>query len=353
MDLNKLFESRVFLSRQDREDRRKALVPRLEAAGIRNVKWFPSIDQDSLNGDTRGFVSLAKRSCAVSKRLIIREACRCKQANLLFLEDDVIFDANFEAKVRALQLPDDWGMFYFGCQHVFPPQWVSAGVVRIQRALDMHAVGINRRYFLHIRKAMRGAGKWSRGNFHSDVLLSRLHSQIPTYAAFPNLAWQSYSYSDNIGRSLSHYDSKGTQIYNQHALLHLYPYVPEFVDAILLRAPKEVMDSLRDRGWHNGYWRDKQTGRDNGIHRLLASSLDNERLQRILCYFLRILQIEAERIGAIVTVWEDGASKDILQADGIKITEIKAKSVVEAESELKRLNSRLYDKVRSNGRPGT
>jgi len=221
MNLDKLFPYRVFVSRLAREDRRQTLMPRLTAIGLGDARWFPAIECDVLKGDTRGFFSLAKRSCAIGKRLVLREAGRSRVPNVLFLEDDVVFHTEFNARVEALQLPDDWGLFYFGCQHAEPPQWISAGVVRINRALDMHAVAINAKYFLQVRKAMRGHGKGTHGKLHSDVLLSYFHKSIPTYAAFPNLAWQAKGYSDNTRTIKSYYYDDGRQKPNAHLLSHL------------------------------------------------------------------------------------------------------------------------------------
>ena len=134
-----------------------------------------------------------------------REASRERRVFLLDIEDvDVVFCHDFNDRVRSLNLPHDWGLFYFGCQHAEAPHLVSPGIVRVSRALDMHAVGIRSNYFLTVRAAMRGGGKGMKPRgFHSDYLLSNFHKRIPTYAAYPNLAWQSSSYSDNTGKASS------------------------------------------------------------------------------------------------------------------------------------------------------
>lgn len=206
MFLKNDFPYRVFISRRERTDRRTQLQPRLAAVGLADAEWFPAIEINVLRGDKRGFYTLKKRSLALGKRLILREAGRRGMPSVLLLEDDVVFHPEFNVRIQALQLPKNWGIFFFGCQHVMVPKPVSTGVVRVRRAIDHHAIAIRAEYFLAARKAMRGGGKGSRGYRHSDWLLARQHRHIPTYAAFPNLAWQAEDYSDLKRERYSHYD---------------------------------------------------------------------------------------------------------------------------------------------------
>lgn len=212
------FPLRICLTRKERHDRRLALIPRLCAAGIECFEWFQAIE--GLR-EPRGFLSNGKRSVALAKRLILRVAARRKAPHLFFLEDDVVFHAEFAVRLAALDLPEDWGVFYFGCQHVEPPQPVRPGLVRVARALDAHAVVIRAPHYLAARAAMRGPGKGAQGALCSDVLFADLHQRIPTYAAFPNLAWQAVGRSDLARRSYSNYDADGSQKEFRHLLTHL------------------------------------------------------------------------------------------------------------------------------------
>lgn len=219
MSIKDVFPYCVFLSLWKRFDRRSALLPRLKRAGLGHAEWFEAIDANLMGGDSRGFVNVRKRSVALGKRLVLREAGQRKASSVLFLEDDVVFHPEFVKRLAALELPDDWGLFYFGCQHLEPPEPVSPGVVRVRRAYDNHAVAIRGDYFLTVRKAMRGGGKGACGRLHSDVLLSRLHGKIPTYAALPNLAWQASNHSDLTGTWYSNYNqSNGKQKTCRHLL---------------------------------------------------------------------------------------------------------------------------------------
>jgi hypothetical protein len=112
-------------------------------------------------------------------------------------------------------------MLYLGCQHIEKPEMVSTGLVRVRRALDNHAVVIRASVFLRVRAALRGSGKGCRGKAHSDLLLSAIHQTVPTYATYPNLAWQGTGFSDLQSRNYSNYESDGRQKWNAHFLKNL------------------------------------------------------------------------------------------------------------------------------------
>lgn len=156
--LREWFPLRMFLSMRQREDRRAALLPRLAAAGLGDAEWFPAVEMEALRGDARHFSSVGKRSCALGKRLVLREAGRRKVPTVLFLEDDVVFHPEFAERIAHLDLPEDWGIFYLGCQHFEPPEYHSPGLVRVRRALDNHAIAIRAEWFLQVRAALRGWG---------------------------------------------------------------------------------------------------------------------------------------------------------------------------------------------------
>lgn len=217
MDIRATFPFRVFISLESRADRRERFLPRLAAADL-DADWFKAVDADRLRGDTRGFLDVRKRSLALGKRLMLREAERRKAEAVLIFEDDAVFHPGFVAEIAALTLPDDWGIFYFGCQHIETPEAVAPGLFRVSRALDGHAFAIRRKYYAAVRASMRGCAKGTVGELHSDVLLSGLHGIIPTYAAYPNLAWQAVEQSDLTDTCYSNYFSDGSQCWFRHLL---------------------------------------------------------------------------------------------------------------------------------------
>ncbi len=219
MNAAELFPHRVFASLPHRMDRREKLLPRLESIGL-PARWIVPVPVESIH-EHRGFRSLRKRSSAQTKRLALRQARRDHSPSLLYFEDDVVFHPEFVERIAALELPDDWGIFYFGCQHCETPVPVAPGLVRVTRAFDFHACAIRAPHFLAARKAMRGGPRNAPHLFHSDVLLSAIHKRVPTYAAFPNLAWQAVEHSDLVGRRYSNYQEDGSQRPYRHVLASL------------------------------------------------------------------------------------------------------------------------------------
>jgi hypothetical protein len=217
MDLRAAFPHRAYVSLPRRTDRRGWLQARMADAGV-TAEWFRAVDARRLRR-WKGFAGLPQRAHSLSFRLLLRMAQRRGADALLVLEDDAVFHPEFRERVGALELPDDWQIFYFGCQHLAPPKPVSDGVVRVKRALDTHAVAFRRSAYLEVRKIIRG--RTTGRNQCSDVLLSSLHEKLPTYAAFPNLVWQALGESDIARHRYSNYDVEGRQKHGTGMVSHL------------------------------------------------------------------------------------------------------------------------------------
>lgn len=188
-------------------------------AGV-TAEWFRAFDAKRLRR-CKGFKGLPQRANSLSFRFLLREARRRNSAGLLVIEDDAVFHPEFRTRVAALELPDDWQIFYFGCLHLAPPKRVNGGMVRVTRALDTHAVAFRQSAYREVLKIMHGrAGGREQCN---DVLLSLLHAKLPTYAAFPNLVWQALGQSDIAGHCYSNYDAEGRQKPCPEHVRHLLP----------------------------------------------------------------------------------------------------------------------------------
>jgi hypothetical protein len=115
--------------------------------------------------------------------------------------------------------------------------------------------------------------------------------------------------------------------------------VRKVIRVVLLRASREVMDALRNQGWHNGYWRDEITGQDNGVRQLFASTTDKQKRRLRLRDIVHTLHEETRQIqGGIATLWHDEITPDMIEAEDIHVVEIRAKSVEAAQAKLKELN---------------
>lgn len=211
MDLDREFPFKICFHQPRREDRRQQVSEMFRMHKLKVLRW-PGADA-ARSRHARGFAFVRQRAHYLSALLAIREARRRREKALLIFEDDVVLHGDFRERVEELRPPDDWGMLYFGCLHIAPPERVAGNLVRVSRALDNHALAIRGCWFDTLLKRLRPAalpeGRARSGPF--DLLLSELHTLIPTYAAWPNLAWQREGHSDMSGIRFSNYFPDGRQ----------------------------------------------------------------------------------------------------------------------------------------------
>lgn len=160
----------------------------------------------------RGYESAGRYALALTQRLAIRRAWLQGAEAVLIFEDDVVLHPNFLALVEALELPDDWGLFYFGCAHDLEPEPAAPGIVRLTHAADTHAFAVRAPYYRRVIEALDAHGKPRPAHpLASDRFLAALQGEIASYACFPNLAWQAEEKSDLTGAKYTWYGPGGTQ----------------------------------------------------------------------------------------------------------------------------------------------
>jgi hypothetical protein len=116
----------------------------------------------------------------------------------------------------------------------------------------------------------------------------------------------------------------------------LHSPVRGVIRVAVLRAPRQVMETLRERGWHSGYWRDEITGEDNGVRRLFASTQNPVARSVGLQKVVRVLHDEVQKIaGGVVTLWHPEISPEMLNVEDIQAAEIHAQSAEEALAQWK------------------
>ncbi len=220
MNLESSFPHMVYINLGHREDRRHEVEYEFVKHDLR-VRRLAGIKAAWLH-EARGYESKPRYACGLTKCLAIRQARLAGAAAVLMFEDDCVLHPDFRLRASQLTLPDDWGIFYFGCQHRERPVPLGNGLVRVKKALDTHAFAVRAPYFGRVINAMRGLGRGSPvRKIASDMELAALHSEIPTYAAWPNLAWQAVSASGITGTTYSNYHADGSQTVSEEILAGL------------------------------------------------------------------------------------------------------------------------------------
>ncbi len=213
---------RFYINLGVREDRRRECL--LEFSQHRlDVERMPAVNSRYVRS-SRGMGDRNRYACGLSQRLAIRAARKRGAAAVLIFEDDVVLHPRLRQKLAGLSLPEDWGIFYLGCLHTERPVPVAPGLVRVMRANDLHAVMIRITVYREVLRKIKPAGRTAPVPcvLNSDVALAELHAIIPTYAAWPNLAWQRWSHSNNVGGAITNYAADdGRQLIHTHAIAGL------------------------------------------------------------------------------------------------------------------------------------
>jgi hypothetical protein len=272
MNFEQAFPLRFWINLGRREDRRLETETRLDEIGIA-AERFAAVDArfvrkkpearnqrpeknleagragDGLGKDApataqgvRGYESAGRYALALTQRLAIREAARRKAPVVLLFEDDVVFHPNFRTLIEAVDLPEDWGIFYLGCTHNQPPVWVGRRVVRANWAVDTHAIAFSASYYKRVMAILDRHGKPDFGIAKaSDQFIAALHKEVPAYACYPNLAWQDVSGSDLLGQEYSNYREDGLQRNWTNSVTHLLPeLVGERIEVVEERRKPKV-----------------------------------------------------------------------------------------------------------------
>lgn len=258
MNFEQAFPLRFWINLGRREDRRVETEARLDEIGITaerfaavDARWVRKARRMEHGGagviegcnEIRGYESAGRYALALTQRLAIREAARRKASAVLLFEDDVVFHPNFRTLIEAVELPDDWGIFYLGCTHNEPPGWAGTRVVRASWAVDTHAIAFSARYYRKVMQILDRHGKPDLGIARaSDQFIAALHGEVPAYACYPNLGWQDVSGSDLLGQEYSNYREDGLQRNWTDSVTHLLPeLVGERIEAVEERVSPKVI----------------------------------------------------------------------------------------------------------------
>ena len=274
MDFETTFPVRYWINLGRRADRRAKMEARFDQAGL-TVERFPAVDakfvrrmalernKEKMPGDScdgvRGYENAGRYALALSQRLAIRRAKHAGASAVLIFEDDAILHPNFNALIAALELPENWGICYLGCAHLAPPAPAAPGVVRVNYAVDTHAFAVRAPYFDRVMQALDAHGKETPSHpLASDRFLAALHREIPTYAFFPNLAWQAEELSDLTGSRYTLYRRGGTQGHQNHIVEATFAAMLGGGAGVPAQKPSSLGLLFLTRGdvHHPGIWRE-------------------------------------------------------------------------------------------------
>ncbi len=210
MDFDLTFSHKYLLNLARRPERRARSMALFAEQGW-EIKRHAAVDARRLDS-AHGFEAPGRYAHAVSTRMILRRAAMGGADAVFIFEDDVVLHPDIQQRLAALELPEDWGILYLGCQHHEHPEPAGPGLVRVTAPLDTHAWGVRAEYFMEVRRALRGK-YWPKGGLiaAADILLAELVRRVPAYATYPNLAWQQEEESDLTGGVYGNYHRDGTQ----------------------------------------------------------------------------------------------------------------------------------------------
>ena len=190
---------------EHRADRRKEISKQLALINLNfdspNVDLFKAIRPS----DASGFESVGARGCFLSHLGVLRQAMSL--GNVLVLEDDLDFVLGIDALLQdaLAELPENWGMFYGGCEIDLVPCGTPITLVPPAVSLrNAHFVAFNGPVIAPLVEyleaiLLRPPGHIDGGPMHVDGAYSRFradHPEILVFAAIPELGYQRSSRTD-------------------------------------------------------------------------------------------------------------------------------------------------------------
>ena len=212
MDFDQTFPLKYLLNLSRRPDRRARCEEVFETFDLQ-VERFSAVDSRWVR-KRHGFQDAGRYAHAVSCRMILRKAMLAEAPAVFIFEDDVVLDQRWIERLRDIDLPDDWGIFYLSCQHQERPSFHSQGLLRVAGALDTHAWGVRAQCYRLVMRTLAGKEYFPKKRPYppADFFLAQLHADLPSYAVFPNLAWQLKCESSLLnGAVFSNYNDDGVQ----------------------------------------------------------------------------------------------------------------------------------------------
>ncbi len=304
IDLKDTFDQVWVINLKRRPERLERFWAELEKGEwpFRTPKVFAAIDGAKVGVPRYWRTGAGSYGCLRSHMSLLERAIMDEVGSILVLEDDAVFRPGFKDDVTRFlrEVPEDWQCLMLGGQHVnsFPIP-LGGGVVRAGGGGGIHRTHC---YGLRGMEVMKALYKvWANSAVHCDWVMGPSMARFKTYAPDPFLVGQAEGKSDISGGM-------------NPAKFWRPPSGTEPV--VILHAPREVMESLRARGFHTGYSRDPATGVDTGLRDLfrkkkLSEAKRNQRLQD----WIRMIQWEALSMTepGVCTIWHHEVTVEMVK----------------------------------------
>jgi len=155
------FDRVVVISLPPRTDRRERLLANLTECGLaqeNDITWFDAVDGSQAEIPDWWKSGPGAWGCRFSQLEVIEQAQRDGLENVLIIEDDAVFHPRAGEWLDSTMplLPDDWGQFFLGGQHLAPPiKTDEPKIVKGRSITRTHAYAVHRRAYQVITDHVR------------------------------------------------------------------------------------------------------------------------------------------------------------------------------------------------------
>jgi len=207
-ELTDLCPYRVCINLDRRTEKWARMQARFSEFNLGPVERFAAVDGAKVQVPATWPESPGAYGCLQSHLAVVSHARAQGRENVLIMEDDVLFDKQFNQKFRQRiqNLPGNWDMLFFGCLHHDRPMPIATGIGKLRGSFSTFMYAVRHTvYDAFIRLNSRAKQAVDRNN----TILQRLFN---CYCFIPHLAWVDDSYSDAQGVYTNHWYIKESMV---------------------------------------------------------------------------------------------------------------------------------------------